>query len=413
MRVLFVINPLSIHVKRWLSQLKDTGWDLHAAPYYSEIPNEDFLWPLLQNKAHTLQRHRHVNFAPMPPPHTRPSWARELARKIDELKPDIIHSFNLQETGYLVRDALELSRWRGPWIVTSQGNDVNLFGRLSAHKSKIRSVLERADYYWGECERDGPQARAFGFRGDILPLIPSCGGFDVALCSRYRERERPSRRKWILLKGYDNYSGRALAGLKAIELCRNELEGFTIGVYSSYPSVKAALQRLREKTGLRIKPLGRASFQRQMIRHAGARVSISLAISDGVCVSALEAMAMGSFPIQSDSSCLAEWITSGRSGALVPAEDPRAIARALRQALRDDRMVEAAAKINFETIKAKMDSRAVREMVIGTYLRIHHSRAEASTRPKSAPKKIASRAPKARRPSPTKTKHGASAEPGS
>ena len=93
-------------------------------------------------------------------------------------------------------------------------------------------------------------------------------------------------------------------------------------------------------------------------------------ISDGISVSMLEAMAMGSFPIQSCTACANEWIEHGVSGMIVPPEDPDIIEMAIRMALSDDELVNRAAEINRRVVQERMDSDRLKQEAIEIYSRI-------------------------------------------
>jgi len=94
--------------------------------------------------------------------------------------------------------------------------------------------------------------------------------------------------------------------------------------------------------------------------HSKARISIGLSISDGISASFLEAIACGSFPIQSDTSCANEWIENGKTGILVPPEDPYIIARAIKKGLTDDKLVDNAAVYNWKTVKNNADEKDIK-----------------------------------------------------
>jgi glycosyltransferase involved in cell wall biosynthesis len=99
-------------------------------------------------------------------------------------------------------------------------------------------------------------------------------------------------------------------------------------------------------------------------------VSIQLSISDGIPQSTLEAMVMGSFPIQSNTSCLDELLQDGESGMLVHPEDPEAVAAALWRAVTDDELVDCAAEINARIAAEHLDQSVVRPQVVQMYERI-------------------------------------------
>ena len=61
-----------------------------------------------------------------------------------------------------------------------------------------------------------------------------------------------------------------------------------------------------------------------------ARITIGLGISDGIATTLLEAMTMGSYPIQADTSCGCEWIKHGETGSLVSPHDIGGLAVAIK-----------------------------------------------------------------------------------
>jgi glycosyltransferase involved in cell wall biosynthesis len=159
-----------------------------------------------------------------------------------------------------------------------------------------------------------------------------------------------------MLKGYHSWAGRALVGLQALESCIDLLSGYTIAVYSVSPAVAKAGKRFEKMTGIRTKIIPKGTPHAEILGlHGSARLSIGLSVSDGLSTSFLEAMAMGSFPIQSWTACADEWIEDGKTGLLVPPEDPLAVAQAIRHALTDDEMVDHAAEKNYRTVEMRLD----------------------------------------------------------
>jgi glycosyltransferase involved in cell wall biosynthesis len=101
--------------------------------------------------------------------------------------------------------------------------------------------------------------------------------------------------------------------------------------------------------------------------HGQERIAIGLSISDAISTSLLEALVMGSFPIQSRTSCAYEWIECGRTGFLVDPEDPQRIADSIRRAIADDALVDRAAELNLETAAAKLDDAKIQPQVVAMY----------------------------------------------
>jgi glycosyltransferase involved in cell wall biosynthesis len=98
-----------------------------------------------------------------------------------------------------------------------------------------------------------------------------------------------------------------------------------------------------------------------------ARVYLGVSVSDAISTSALEAMAMGAFPIQTDTSCCDEWFEHGKGGYLVPPDNVEVIAERLRSALTDDRLVDEAADVNWEVIATRLDQGEVKQRVWNFY----------------------------------------------
>ncbi len=380
--------PNSIHIARWINQVSDRGWDIHLFSSTPELVHPDFrnltiygfssfrpkgldpsvrlrgVWPL--RRGYSLIRHLALGypvfqrFAP---------WG--LTGVIRWLKPDIVHSMEIQHAGYLTLAAREVLKDEfPPWVVYNAGSDIYLYGRLSEHQEKIRAVMSACDYYQTRCYRDVELAKEFGFKGKVLPIVR--GGFDLERVHQLRQPGPTSARRLIALKGKQEWVYRGLVGLRAIELCADLLkeEGYRIAIYLADPATKIAAELLTQSTGLPIDIIPYSTHEDMLRLHGRARVSIGLSISDGLPASALEAMVMGSFPIQSNTSCLGELLQDGQSGMLVHPEDAEAVAAALRRAVTDDELVDRAAEINARIAAEYLDRSVTRPQVVEMYQRI-------------------------------------------
>jgi glycosyltransferase involved in cell wall biosynthesis len=294
-----------------------------------------------------------------------------LAWTIYVLKPDIVHSLEIQHAGYLTLDVRNRLGGRFPhWVVTNWGSDIYLFGRLAEHKEKIKAVLTACDYYSCECQRDVHLAKQMGLRGEVLPVLPNTGGFDLSQVAQFRQPGPTSGRRLILLKGYQGWAGRALVGLRAIALCANQLKGYRIAIYLASPEVKIAAELVSQSTGIPIDLIPSCSHDDMLRLYGCARVYIGLSISDAASTSLLEAMTMGTFPIQSCTACADEWISDGESGFIVPPEDPEPVAAAIRRAVSDDALVDRAAELNDRVVRERIDQAVIRPQMIAMYEKI-------------------------------------------
>lgn len=362
MKILLVAMADSVHTARWLSQLQVAGCKLQVCLYPSyELPTHR-LGRIIRSIRKRIDPDYRVN---------------TLVRKIRRFNPDLIHSMETQGAGYLVEKARKLLVRKGSfpkWWHSNWGSDIYLFGRLADHRERIREVMEQCDYYSCESQRDVDLALKFGFRGTVLPVYPSGGGLKQELLEQLRkDTVATSQRKVIMLKGYQGWAGRALVGIRSLERCADVLKGYTVLIYcnSQGLDIKIAAELLSQSTGIVVKRLPINTPNEVILAfHGRARISIGLSISDAISTSLLEAMAMGSFPIQSDTSCAGEWIIDGVSGIIVPPEDPEIIEQAIRRALSDDDLVDAAAGINEQKIRKDADYNKLKELTVQSYFKI-------------------------------------------
>ncbi len=387
----------SVHAARWISQLDGLGWDLHLFPSIDNGKTHPLLGDItVHHSVYTRLPGTHpgvrarglrLPFGAHPKAALaagfgreilRSAWpqyrVRQLRRVIRRVQPDMVHAIELQRAGYLALAARAGYAGRfPPLIISNYGSDLYLYGRLAEHQERLRALLQAADYYTCECERDVALARALGLRGEVLGVLPNGGGLDLARLAALRATP-PSQRRTIIIKGYQNVMGRALCALAALRLCADALAGYRVVIYSPGEDVRVAAELLAQDLQVPIDILPPLPHD-ELLRHFGAaRVYVGLSISDAASTSMLEALAAGAFPIQSGTACADEWVVDGESGLIVPPEDPHAVAAALRRALADDALVDAAAARNAQVCAARLDAAAIREQTIQLYRRVLEER---------------------------------------
>lgn len=395
MKILFVAFPGHAHTMRWISQLTDQGWDIHLFPSVNQAPHVE----LKQVTVHTAKQHQSsqhsadLKFVGRHP--YKPFWryllvrllrtlrvlppaptpAEALAKTIEAVQPDIIHALELQHAGYLVLEAKRLLKTAlPPLIITNWGSDIYLFGQLDAHREKIIDLLRTADYYTCECERDVMLARSLGFVGKVLPVMPNGGGFHLEKLTQLGATIPPSQRRLIILKGYQNWSGRALFALRALELCAERLAGYEVLIYLADKDVQIAAELFAKRTGVTVDCMAWSPHDAMMQKFGAARLYIGVNISDGVSTSMLEALVMGAFPIQANTACADEWLQHGQNGMLVHPEDVEGIAAALRVALADDALVDGAAVQNRKLAQERLDYTRLKAVAVSFYTTVDGDR---------------------------------------
>ena len=288
---------------------------------------------------------------------------------IDRIKPDIVHSMDFQQAGYLVARAKTAYKGKFPtWIATNWGSDIYYFNQFADHKPEIAKVLDGADYYSCECERDVCLARDTGYKGRVLPVFPNSGGYDTAAIEPRRNAIKPSDRRIILVKGYQHFAGRALTALDALARIADQLHGYKVVVFSGFTAdVVARVNQLSQDGVMDIECLPYSSKDAMMDYFARARVYLGVSISDAISTSLLESIVHGTFPIQTDTSCANEWIIDGETGFIIPPDDVTYIAAKVADALVNDALVDEAAAKNWVTAVERLDMTVLRAKIDAFY----------------------------------------------
>jgi hypothetical protein len=304
-------------------------------------------------------------------------FQNQLKSYVNKIKPDLVHTLETQSAGYLF-SAIRKTNFKIrnlKWWHTNWGSDIQIFSKMKSHQDLIRGVLSQANYYSCECSRDVQLAYDWGFKGDMLPVYPNTGGFKMEEIDQLRAlTENTSNRKYIMLKGYNGWAGRALVAIRSLGRCADILKGYKILLFSVHDKaldVQIAVDLLINSTGLEIEILPSNLTHTNILQYHGmARISIGLSVGDGISTSLLEAMAMGSFPIQSNTSCVCEWVIDGETGIIVSPEDPEIIEKAIRRAISDDEMVNSANLKNYNTIGEKAEYSKLKTLTNNSYNRI-------------------------------------------
>jgi hypothetical protein len=329
----------SIHSARWLSQFENKKINFLLFPSSPHRRVHPELERLLSGSGEATFR-----LVPLARYFALPLWVLDkfanncfrgllLRAAISSFRPSIVHALELQNAGYVSLRALSNQKPKSlKLMVTNWGSDIFWFQRFPKHKAKLQQLLQLADIYSAECERDVLLARNLGFTGQAMPVIPNAGGFSEADFAI--PRLAPSERKTIALKGYHGWVGRAKVSLEAVREMSEELKGYKIIVYSANRSVLKLAKQISKQTDLEIKAFGKGAMSHKQVLEMFARskIYVGLSESDGISTSMLEAMAMGAIPVQTSTACCDEWFSD--SGVAVHEITVPAVKDAIRQGLK-------------------------------------------------------------------------------
>ena len=367
----------SVHLARWLSQFVDQSIDFTLFP---SSPHRR-IHPILKNLIASTSQQMTVTLKPpsmqwlalplsaLDIPFNNFFRSQLLRRLITQQKFDLIHVLELQHAGYLLLDT-KLAPNLPKVFITNWGSDIYWFQQFPKHKQKIIQLLNIANFYSAECQRDIEIVRHLGYVGKTMPVIPNSGGINMDEIPK--NSLPPSQRKKIMIKGYTGFVGQALVALRACELAAKHLREYEVVIYSASIKSRIRALKLRHVHTVRVTILKKRTPHHEMLKHfSEARVYIGISLSDGISTSLLEAMATGCYPIQSDTSCANEWLTSS-SGSIVSSGSIEVISKALESAIYDDRLVDKISEINLKIIENSASIQFVRTVALDFYTRVLH-----------------------------------------
>ena len=374
-RILIIGMADSVHLARWLAQFSEQSIDFVVFP---SSPHRH-IHPILKNLMSETNSNMTVRILP-----TSMHWlafplsaldipfgnffrSRLLRSLIKENQFDLIHVLELQHAGYLLLDT-HLINQLPKLLITNWGSDIYWYERFPKHKNKIIRLLKIASFYSAECQRDIDIVRRLGYTGITMPVIPNSGGIDLDKVPK--NPAPPSQRKKIMIKGYTGFVGQAIIALKACEAAAEHLRGFEIVIYSASWKSRLRALKLKHVHKIHVTILKKRTPHDEMLRYfSESRIYLGISLSDGISTSLLEAMATGCYPIQTDTSCASEWLSSD-SGSLVPTDTVEIISSELIKALKNDDKVEKSALKNTKEIRESASENRVAAVAINYYNQI-------------------------------------------
>lgn len=328
MKILLVSMP-SIHVIRWIENLKDTKYQL----YWFDVLDRGTVetldsvkqftgwkkrkWPYIKGEYFLSKNFPGIYQKIIP---TLEITANEALEKIiKEIQPDVIHSFEMQNCSYpILKTMLKFSKMK--WLYSCWGNDLFYYMNFKNHNLKIKKVLKRVDYLHTDCKRDFHLAQKLNFSGKYLGLVPGGAGYKLKELEAFKLPV--SERKIILVKGYEHTLGRGLNIIKALHSLQDEIKNYQVIIFGAHQNVTDYIK---------FNDLDFQSFNRHELLHdeltelmGKSLLYIGNSISDGMPNTLLEAVLMGAFPIQSNPGRVTEEIIiNGSNGLLI--NDPESV----------------------------------------------------------------------------------------
>ncbi|MEO2070472.1 MAG: glycosyltransferase [Zunongwangia sp.] len=375
MKILFVSMP-SIHFIRWIDNLKDQNWEL----YWFDVLDRGKIKTNIEIQQFTGWKHRKLSYmkgeyllskkAPFLHQKLRRllevTEAEQFEIILKEIRPDIVHSFEMQHCSYPLINTLSKKRYKNiKWVYSCWGSDLFFYKNFKNDKSKIQKALKHIGYLHVDNKRDLVLARELGYSNNLFGIIPGGSGYRI---SNFKSHKR----KTILVKGYQHKFGRALFAIKAIEQIWNKLnvEGWDVIVFAAHSEVKEYIRNNK----LPFKVFDRKELShKQVLNYMNiSSIYIGNSISDGIPNTLIEAIINEVFPIQSNpGNVTEELIKHKENGFLISnPESVEEIKHHIFAAIVDGNLRERARLLNKAIAKKSFDYFNIKSEIIKNYRRI-------------------------------------------
>lgn len=229
-----------------------------------------------------------------------------------------VHAIEIQGAGYLYSSLPKSTLNRNTLILTNYGSDIIFYRNFPDHRIKISSVLSIAKFYSAECQRDYEIALSMGFVGKFLPCIPNSGGFTD---HTFDLNVIPSEeRNLIVAKCYGGIFGLGDIIIDALNIFLIDKPEVKIIIHSVTDDLlkKAVKFTKHFPNQVQIFTIRQKIQRSELLEYISqAKIYVGASKSDGISTSFLEAVCLGAYPIQTNSSCANEWINLGFVGTLV------------------------------------------------------------------------------------------------
>jgi len=319
----FIGDPNSVHTRRWIGFFAERGHRVHLL-----VPNTVGVEAGLDPRI-TVHIYR-----AWPRTHVRGLGSLitglGLKRLLGRIKPDVLHAHYLSWYGW--------SAWLSgfhPCVITVWGSDVFVGPRESPmHRRWGRRTLSNADMVTAVSEDLAREAIELGARPEVTRIVQF--GFDPAVFA-------PAPPPAALRAAYDLAGHRVVLSPRGLTpLYRHEVAIAALArlpddvvlllvKWQARPEYLATLEGAIRERGLesRIRWVPPIAHDQMADHYRLADVVVSLATTDAFSVTALESMACGVPVVMADVPSAHEGLGGVDPTAIVPGDDPEAVAAAI------------------------------------------------------------------------------------
>lgn len=365
---ILIVAMRSIHTIRWVSQLKNSGHEVH----WFDILNGGYIQEWDWVTQHTDWRYKFGDFRGrffikknFPALHklVENDVEKKFQKLLREIQPDVVHSIVMYNCCVPIYSVMQ-KHTHIKWVYSAWGNDLYYYKNIKQFKKDILKVLPKLDFLFADCKRDIKIAKELGFKGRALGVFPGGGGYKI---DDYIPYVFPLKeRNIILIKGYEQRFGKAIQVIHALKNIEVKLKNFRIIVFGADDQFYTAYDKIKGVDFIEVK--GQISHVEVISLMGQSLIYVGNSISDGMPNTLLEAIIMGAFPIQSNpGGATAEILEDNVNGLLI--DDPESIMEIqekLNYIIFNQKLLDEAYLFNKE-IRKKLRYDVIQKEVLSAY----------------------------------------------
>jgi len=339
LRIAFIGDAGHPNIQNWCQGLASAGAELHVLSFRGRVPCATRNYGLRIPVALGKLRY----FASTP-------YVRRLVQAIN---PDVVLGYYV--TGYGLLASLTGFH---PLIQVAAGSDVLIAPRRHLIKRVVVTyALSNADLVVALAPHVSAAAQQLGVSPTCVFTLPHGIPLESFLsCRRQQQKSWDSPIRLISTRSL-KYFYKIDRLIKTIKCARDIGLDLTLTIVGDGPQRHDLVSQAR-RLGLydeAVRFLGFIPYSDLPPLLAEHHIYISLAPSDGVSASLLEAMAVGLFPIVTDHPANQHWIKPGENGLLLDDLSPVAVAQAIWKAVSDPSLGQRAWQENMEIVRDRAD----------------------------------------------------------
>jgi glycosyltransferase involved in cell wall biosynthesis len=283
---------------------------------------------------------------------------------------EVIHCFEIQHAGYALENSIQHKHIpkKTKVIVSCWGSDIYWFMNNEIHRRKISQLLNKTNLLILDTNRDIELSRSLGYTGKIFRVNSHAGGIDSSemISSSYIDF---NSRKSIIIKGHFGFVGRPFFSIDVLmDLAHlvNQMD-LNLHIISCPPSIIPMIEEQLENYNVKYKIYRPYELSRfDLIKlYRTSKMCIANSLSDGIPTTAIESMANGCVPIQSNTSSLLEWGVDPR--IVLPPLEGGLWRNTIQHFLNNEEELKIIAKKNLKITQENFSVAVIRNQIAQVY----------------------------------------------